>query len=298
MRKITPSYLAASFLCHNTWISRIIPDKPYLKILYKGYVGKKLNLDSPKSYNEKLQWLKLFDRDSKYTKLVDKYEVKKYVSSVIGNQYIIPTLGVWDSFDDIDFASLPDRFVLKCTHDSGGVVICKDKSTFDKVKAKRIIQSSLKKNFFYEGREWPYKNVKPRVIAEKYMEDPDSGELPDYKFFCFDGVVKALFIATDRQKKDEDTKFDFFDAEYNHLEFTNGPPMAKETPAKPKCFEEMKELAALLSKGIPQVRVDFYEVNGEVLFGELTFSHWSGLTPFVPEKWDNIFGSWINLPQR
>lgn len=298
MRKITPSYLAASFLCHNTWISRIIPDKPYLKILYKGYVGKKLNLDSPKSYNEKLQWLKLFDRDSKYTKLVDKYEVKKYVSSVIGNQYIIPTLGVWDSFDDIDFASLPDRFVLKCTHDSGGVVICKDKSTFDKVKAKRIIQSSLKKNFFYEGREWPYKNVKPRVIAEKYMEDPDSGELPDYKFFCFDGVVKALFIATDRQKKDEDTKFDFFDAEYNHLEFTNGHPMAKETPAKPKCFEEMKELAALLSKGIPQVRVDFYEVNGEVLFGELTFSHWSGLTPFVPEKWDNIFGSWINLPQR
>lgn len=257
-----------------------------------------MNLDSPKSYNEKLQWLKLFDRDSKYTKLVDKYEVKKYVSSVIGNQYIIPTLGVWDSFDDIDFASLPDRFVLKCTHDSGGVVICKDKSTFDKVKAKRIIQSSLKKNFFYEGREWPYKNVKPRVIAEKYMEDPDSGELPDYKFFCFDGVVKALFIATDRQKKDEDTKFDFFDAEYNHLEFTNGHPMAKETPAKPKCFEEMKELAALLSKGIPQVRVDFYEVNGEVLFGELTFSHWSGLTPFVPEKWDNIFGSWINLPQR
>ena len=143
MRKITPSYLAASFLCHNTWISRIIPDKPYLKILYKGYVGKKLNLDSPKSYNEKLQWLKLFDRDSKYTKLVDKYEVKKYVSSVIGNQYIIPTLGVWDSFDDIDFASLPDRFVLKCTHDSGGVVICKDKSTFDKVKAKRLIQRSL-----------------------------------------------------------------------------------------------------------------------------------------------------------
>ena len=297
MRKITPSYLAASFLCHNTWISRIIPDKPYLKILYKGYVGKKLNLDSPKSYNEKLQWLKLFDRDSKYTKLVDKYEVKKYVSSVIGNQYIIPTLGVWDSFDDIDFASLPDRFVLKCTHDSGGVVICKDKSTFDKVKAKRIIQSSLKKNFFYEGREWPYKNVKPRIIAEKYMEDSRTQELRDYKIFTFGGVAKALFIASDRQVSSRETKFDFYDMDFKHLPFTNGHPNANASPAKPETFETMRKLAEKLSENIPHLRVDFYEVNGNVYFGELTFSHWSGMMPFDPPEWDKQFGDWITLPE-
>lgn len=296
MRKITFSYLLATFFCHNTWFSRCIPDKPYLKILFKGYMNSNLNLDNPKTYNEKLQWLKLYDRNPLYTKLVDKYEVKSIVASIIGSKYIIPTIGVWEKFDEIIFDDLPNQFVIKCTHDSGGVVICKDKSSFDKNNAKRIIEKSLKKNFYYEGREWPYKDVKPRILIEEYKEDNSCGELKDYKFFCFDGQVKALFIATDRQNRNEETKFDFFDDNYKHLQLTNGHPMAKTIPAKPVCFEEMKLLAEKLSKGIPQVRVDFYEVDNSVYFGELTFSHWSGLTPFVPDKWDYTFGDWISLP--
>ena len=298
MRKITASYLLATFLCHNTWISKKIADERYLKILFKGYMNERLDLEEPRTFNEKLQWLKLYDRDPLYTTLVDKYEVKKYVASIIGDNYIIPTLGIWEGISDIDYDNLPDQFVLKCTHDSGGVVICKDKQQFDRKKAEKIIEKSLKKNFYYEGREWPYKNVKPRIIAEEYKEDSACGELRDYKFFCFDGVVKALFIATDRQKKNEDTKFDFFDEKYNHLPFTNGHPMANVVPKKPICFEKMKELAAKLSKDIPQVRVDFYEVDGKIYFGELTFSHWSGLTPFVPNEWDKVFGDWIKLPPK
>lgn len=295
-KKFSASYIFAAVLCHNSWFSRIIPDELYLKILYRGYVGKKLNLDEPKSYNEKLQWLKLHDRNGMYTKLVDKYEVKEIVASLIGSEYIIPTLGIWDSFDEIDFDSLPNRFVLKCTHDSGGVVICKDKSRFDYANARKKLTGSLGKNFYWEGREWPYKNVRPRIIAEAFMEDTSSKELDDFKFFCFDGQPRALFIATDRQNSLTDTKFDFFDMDYNHLDFTNGHECAVPTPSKPSTFDIMKELATKLSNGIPHVRVDFYEVDGKVYFGEMTFFHWSGLVPFVPEKWDYTFGSWLSLP--
>lgn len=272
-----------------------INDETYLKIAYRIKMGKKLNLDSPVTFNEKLQWLKLYDRRPEYTTMVDKYEVKKWVSAKIGEEYIIPTLGVWDKFDDINFNKLPEQFVLKCTHDSGGLVICKDKSKFDQQKARKKIETCLKHNFFWGQREWPYKNVKPRIIAEPYMEDADTKDLRDYKIFTFNGQVKALFIATDRESKEE-TKFDFFDANFRHLAFTNGHPNANVQPKKPKTFEKMKELAAQLSKGIPQVRVDFYEVNGKIYFGEMTFFHWSGMVPFNPEKWDRIFGEWIELP--
>ena len=271
-------------------------DKTYLKIAYKIKIGKKLNLDKPQTYNEKLQWLKLYDRNPMYTKMVDKYEVKKIVSELIGEQYVIPTYGVWNHFDEIDFSKLPDQFVLKCTHDSGGIVICKDKSKLDKKAAKKKIEKCLKHNFFYGQREWPYKNVQPRIIAEAYIEDEQTRELRDCKFFSFNGTVKALFIAKDRTRNEE-TKFDFFDADFNHLPFTNGHPNADVLPEKPKNFEEMKRLAAKLSEGIPQVRVDFYEANGRVYFGEMTFFHWSGLVPFEPEEWDKKFGEWVELPR-
>lgn len=276
------------------WMS----DIQYLRIAYRIEMGKNLNLDTPTTYNEKLQWLKLYNRKPEYTAMVDKYEVKPIVAKIIGDKYIIPTLGVWNHFDEIDFDKLPNQFVLKCTHDSGGLVVCKDKSKLDRKAAKRKIEQCLKNNFFWGMREWPYKNVKPRIIAEQYMEDEQTHELRDYKFFCFDGEVKALFIATERMKEGEETKFDFFDENYNHLPFTNGHPNADVLPQKPICFDEMKVLAAKLSKGIPHVRVDFYEVNGKVYFGEMTFFHWSGFTPFEPEEWDYTFGSWIKLPNK
>lgn len=275
-----------------------IPDRQYLKIMYYGVFGKKLNLENPRTFNEKLQWLKLYDRDKLYTTMVDKCEVKNYVANIIGSQYVIPTLGVWNHFDEIDFTKLPEQFVLKCTHDSGGVVICKDVHYFDRTAAKEKLENHLKHNYYYAGREWPYKNVKPRIIAETYMEDASEKALNDFKFFCFDGVVKALFIATERQNKNAETCFDFFDAEFRHLDIRNGHPNAKITPQRPEQFELMKSLAEKLSKGFPELRVDFYQVNGKVYFGELTFSHWNGFTPFEPEKWDLTFGNWITLPDK
>ena len=276
------------------WMS----DEAYVKLLYRTGVGKKLNLKNPQTYNEKLQWLKLYDRRPLYTQIVDKYEVRSYVAERVGEQYLIPLVGgPWDSFDQIDFGSLPDQFVLKCTHDSGGIVVCKDKRNFDKDKARILIEKHLKVNFFWAGREWPYKNVKPRIIAEQYMEDATTSELRDYKFFCFDGTPRYLFIATERQNKEEDTKFDFFDMDYKHLDIRNGHPNATVPPKKPGCFDEMKRLAGILSEGIPQVRADFYEVNGVVYFGELTLFHWSGAVAFEPEEWDKEFGEWIILPK-
>lgn len=285
-------------VCNRLKLLNLLSDEAYLKFAFRAKVGKKLDLKDPKTYNEKLQWLKLYNRKPEYTQMVDKYGVKEYVANAIGEEYIIPTLGVWDSFDEIDFDKLPDQFVLKCTHDSGGLVICRDKSKLDKIAAKKKIERSLKTNYYLHGREWPYKNVKPRIIAEQYMEDEKTQELRDYKFFAFDGEVKALFIASDRFAGGEETKFDFFDENFNHLPFTNGHPNANVLPEKPEMFEEMKELAAKLGEGIPQARIDFYEVNGKIYFGEITFFHWGGMKPFKPEEWDYKFGEWIKLPEK
>ena len=282
---------------HRGWFNWI-NDKTYLQIAYRIAMGKKLPLDNPQTYNEKLQWLKLYDRKPEYTLMVDKFEAKKYAASIIGEQHIIPTLGVWDRFDDIDFDKLPNQFVLKCTHDSGGLIICKNKTKLNKEKARSVINGCLKNNYYWGQREWPYKDVKPRIIAEKFMVDESGYELKDYKWFCFDGEPKALFIATDRGVKGEETKFDFFDMDFNHLPFTNGHPNANKEIKRPAGFDKMRVLAEKLSKGIPHVRVDFYDINGHIYFGELTFSHWSGMTPFVPEEWDYTFGSWIKLPDK
>ncbi|MBR2722397.1 MAG: glycosyl transferase [Clostridia bacterium] len=280
---------------------RILSDKAYIKLRFRLNFNKKLDLRNPQTYNEKLQWLKLYYRNPLYPTLVDKYLVKEYVSKQIGEKYIIPTLGVWDNFDELDFDSLPDQFVLKCTHDSGGLVICHDKSVLDREHARAKIEKSLRVNYYWHGREWPYKQVRPRIIAEKLMMDSkDQAEegLTDYKFFCFDGEPKAMFIATDRAKKDIETKFDFFDMEFNHLPFTNGHPNADKPIQKPEQFDLMVELCRELSKGHPHVRVDFYESEGHIYFGELTFFHWGGMVPFEPEEWDYTFGSWLQIPEK
>ena len=273
-------------------------DERFLKKKYYYRMGKELNLENPQTFNEKLQWLKIYDRRPLYTTMVDKYEAKQYVAGIIGQKYIVPTLGVWDKFDDIDFNKLPNQFVLKCTHDSGGLVICSDKSKLDIAQARKKIERSLSTDYYLTGREWPYKDVKRRIIAEQYLVDSETRELRDYKVFAFDGVARALFIASERQNLVEETKFDFYDENFVHLPITNGHPNSKVQLKKPVNFEEMKRLAGKLSEGFPELRVDFYEVDGKLYFGELTFFHYSGMVPFVPEEWDLKFGSWIKLPQK
>ncbi|WP_290763000.1 ATP-grasp fold amidoligase family protein [Fibrobacter sp. UBA4297] len=279
-------------------ISFLFPDKLYLQLQFRLRMGYRLNLKTPKSFSEKIQWLKLYNRNPLYTTLVDKYAVKKWVADKIGEDHVIPTLGVWENADDIDFDKLPNQFVLKTTNGGGGdVIICRDKSNFDKKKAINHLNNGLKRSLYKELREWQYKHIPPRIIAEKYMED-ESGELRDYKFFCFDGIVKALFIASDRLKVNEDTKFDFFDRNFNHLPITNGHPNAKIQPQKPKMYEKMISLAEKLSSGIPHVRVDLYEIDDKIYFGEMTFSHHSGMCPFCPIEWDYKFGEWLQLPSK
>ncbi len=275
---------------------RFLPDRAYIQLYYFAQFKKFCNLRNPKTYNEKLNWLKLHDRNPDYPKLVDKYEAKKQVARIIGEESIIPTLGVWDSFDEIDFDALPDQFVLKCTHDSEGVVVVRDKKKLDFPAAREKLTHALSQNFYYMGREWPYKNLKPRIIAEKYMEDHVDGELRDYKFFCFDGEPKAMFVASDRT--DHGVFFDYFDLDFNHLDIRQKYPNAAKSIRKPDNFEKMIELSRKLTKGFPHVRADFYEVDGKLYFGELTFYHFSGFMPFQPEKWDGIFGDWLKLPGK
>lgn len=279
-------------------IKRFIPDSFLLKRSFLKIMGKPLNLKDPQTYNEKVNWLKLYDRNPLYTTLVDKYAVKKWVEDKIGKQYIIPTLGIWEKFDDIDFSQLPNQFVLKCTHDSGGVIICKDKSLFDISSAKEALTKSLKHNFYYQSQEWPYKNVPPRIIAEKYMEDQQDGELRDYKFYTFNGEPQILLLATNRQSKDKPLCFDYYDMNFNHLKWTNHwhPNNNEKNPHKPQNFEKMQKLIKVLAEKIPHVRVDFYEVNGSVYFGEMTFFPQGGFLKIHPDSWEKEWGDLLQLP--
>lgn len=286
--KLTKRYICFKF-------PFLFSDKQAIMVFWDLRMDYPLNLENPQTFNEKLQWMKLYDRKDLYTTLVDKYAVKEYVSQKIGSEYIIPTIGVWNKVKEIDWDNLPQSFVLKCTHDSGGLVICRDKKFLDIHSASNKLDKSLKTDYYKLGREWVYKNVPHRIIAEQFMEDKETGELRDYKFFCFNGRVKWLFIATDRQNREE-PYFDFFDMDFNHLPIKSGHPNSPKTPEKPKCFEEMKSIAATLSKGLPHIRVDLYEVNGKVYFGELTFYHHAGTVPFEPKEWDYIFGKEIELP--
>lgn len=272
-----------------------IPDKLYLSIYFRAVFERNINWKNPKCFNEKLQWLKIYDRQNIYTSLVDKQEVKKYIADVIGKEYVIPTLGVWDNVENISFEKLPERFVLKCTHDSGGIVICKDKSILDIDLAKKTLKKSLHRKFFYNSREWPYKNVKRRIIAEKYLESYDEDELKDYKLLCFNGQVKCLFVCSERHSK-SGLKVTFFDMNWNRMPFERHYPMSKLEIKKPEKIKEMIELAEKLAKDIPFVRVDFYEVSDKIYFGEMTFYPGGGWEKFYPEEWDEVLGSWIKLP--
>lgn len=274
-----------------------MPSETFLKKAFRYSMGRELNLENPVTYTEKLQWLKLYDHRPEYTRMVDKYGVKQYVAERLGEEHVIPVLGVWERAEDIDFDALPQRFVLKTTHDSGGIVVCKDKSKLDIAAARKRMKFFLKRDYYEHKREWPYKDVKPRIMAEQYMEDSKYAELRDYKFFTFGGEPKVLYIAQGRGKG-EPTVADFFDMDFNHLPFTIDHDMAAVPPEKPVQFEEMKRMAALLSQGTPQLRVDFYEVDGQIYFGEMTFFHCSGLNPFHPEEWDRIFGDWVTLPPK
>lgn len=284
----------------------VLPDKQYLELLFRYHMHKKLNLKNPQSFSEKLQWLKLYNRKSEYTIMADKVKAKEWVAERIGQEHIIPTLGVWKSPEEIDFDSLPNKFVLKCNHNSGtGMYICKDKNKIMPEEWERVkggLRKGLKEDYFRTGREWCYKNIERRILCEQFMEDKSQyGNLNDYKIFCFDGKVKMLFVATDRfDDKGEETnvKFDFFDRDFNHLDFTNGHPNATKLIEKPVCWAKMIELAEKLSENIPHVRVDLYVINGCIYFGEMTFYHWSGLVPYKPEEWDYKMGSWLHLPKE
>lgn len=277
----------------------ILSEEVYLKCLFRYRLGYCLNLKNPKSFSEKLQWLKLKDHNPEYTTMVDKFLVKEYVGKKIGQKYVIPTYGIWNTPEEIDWDNLPSKFVLKTTHGSGGsaVIICHDKAKLDKKEAMQKMQRSMGKSVYKNLREWPYKNVTPRIIAEELLPS-ENGKVPvDYKFYCFNGVPKAFLIATERFSSHH-AYFDYFDIKGNLLPFTQGALNNPNTPTIPDNFEEMKTLAEILSKGIPHVRVDFYSIDNKVYFGELTFYDASGLCPFEPRDWDYIWGSWLTLPEK
>lgn len=273
-----------------------MPDEEYLHLIWPRHsIGYALNLTEPKSFNEKLQWLKLHNRNPFYATLVDKYAVKKYVSKTIGEKYVIPLVdGPWESADKINFDVLPNQFVLKCNHDSGGIIICKDKSKLDIDAARKMLNKRLKHNYYWDSREWSYKNVQPCVFAEKYMVDDSGYELKDYKFFCFGGMPKVVEVDYGRFVNH---RRNLYDTEWNYLDYAiMYPTDPKHVVEKPPCLNEMLECAAKLSAGIPFVRVDFYVVDGNPLFGEMTFYHDGGRGAFSPKEWDYKLGDWIQLP--
>lgn len=277
-------------------VLRLLPDEAYLKIRFRLKLNKQLNLKAPKTFNEKLQWLKLNDRKPIYTTMVDKFAAKKLFAEKIGEQYVVPCVGgPWKSFEEIDFDALPNRFVLKTNHDSGGVVICKNKEDFDKEKARAVFKKHLARSYYWSSREWPYKNVKPCIFAEEFLDDGSGDAICDYKFFCFNGVPKVMYLSRD---KSEDPRTDFFDMDYHHLDMRMRDPHADVLPPKPVRFEEMKRIAAELSNGIPHVRVDFYMIGDKLYVGETTFFHCSGFVAVKPDSWNLTMGSWIALPEK
>lgn len=275
---------------------RGMPDAQFLKLQFALRMHDELDLENPQTFNEKLQWLKLYDRQPLYTQLVDKYAVREYVAAKIGTEYLVPIYGVYESYEAIDFEALPEQFVLKANHTSGGVFVIKDKNQIDHAVLKREVEKWLAFNYYWTHREWPYKNVPPKMVAEKYMVDAGSNDLKDYKFFCFDGEPKLMYVASERA---QETRFDFYDLDFNHLPVVQqGTRNSQKTIAKPQNFEKMIELARVLAAGIPHVRVDFYEIEGHVYFGEMTFYHMAGNEPFDPPTFDEKLGALIQLPRH
>ena len=273
-----------------------IPDKEYLQKMFRAKMGKELDLENPQTFNEKMQWLKLYYHLPEFTVMADKYSVRDYLAKKIGTQYSVPLLGVWDSPDQIDTGVLPNQFVLKTTHGCGGMFICRDKHEFDIEKAKKTLRGTFYKNYFNYMREWPYKDIQPRVIAEQYMQNGEERNLKVYKVLNFNGVPRI--IQTIQNDKTPDESIDYFDTEWNILELRQNYPNSKVPTPRPATLEKMLELSATCSEGIPFLRTDWYEVNGEVFFSEFTFYSDAGMEPFYPSKWDAILGDWITLPAK
>ena len=267
-----------------------IPDKRYLSMLYFINFGKKPNLDTPRSFSEKMNWLKLHDRRNIYTTMADKYAAKAFVAERIGSEFVVKNYGVYDRWEDIDFNLLPNQFVIKGTHDSGGAFVCKDKSTFDFNKVEQRIKHNLRINYFYPLREWPYKNIKPRIIVDQLLDEHSGHELRDYKFWCFNGKPTYMYITN----KGKVIKENFYDMDFNPVSINHGFERTIPEYEKPSNFDKMKELATQLSAGIPFVRVDFFNVDGKIYFGEFTFYDWGGMRPFRND-WDEKIGQHIQL---
>lgn len=281
-------------------LAKLLPDKMYLKIRFRSKLHKRLDFNNPKTFNEKIQWLKIYDRKPVYTTMVDKYEAKKYVADMIGQEHIVPTLGVWEKFSEIEFDKLPEQFVLKCTHDSGGLVICRDKEEFNVDKAKKKICKCLRQNYFWTGREWPYKNVKPRIIAEKYLCDGDRIVPEDYKVYCINEEPKYIVVfhgRFDASKRLSETVYDINWIPQN-ISLDNHFDISDIVEPRPEWLEEMLDLSRKLCKGISQLRVDFYVIEGRIYFGELTFHTASGMQPMIPESVDRELGDLLQLPNR
>lgn len=275
-------------------LSPLLPDKLYLQLLFPLKVGYKLDLDNPRTYNEKLQWIKLYYRKPVMSVMADKYAAKQYIADIIGEEYIVKNYGVWEHFDEIDFSTLPQSFVLKTTHDQGGVVVVKDKSKLDIKKAKTKLEKHLKKGTYHLMKEWPYKNIQPRIIAEELLVDNEKGDLWDYKFYCFNGEPKLMYISHGRQA--DTTYLDFYDMDFEKQDISRpGFSASEKNINKPEQWELMKELSRKLSAGWPHLRVDFYCIEGRLYLGELTFFQGGGMMPFYPESWDYKLGSYIEL---
>lgn len=286
-------------ICKYSWLN----DVEFTKRKWKNFFGKELNLDNPKTFNEKIQWLKLFYHEPMYVPMVDKYEAKSFVSDRIGSEYIVPNYGVWNKFDEIDFSLLPDQFVLKCTHDSGGLVVVRNKKNLNMIDAKKKIDNCLHKNFFWHGREWQYKDIKPRIIAEKLLcddqENPDMDTgLTDYKFFCFNGEPQFLYVSKGLENHST-ASISFLTLDWKFADFQRADfkPLEK-LPPKPNKLEEMIRISRVLSEGIPFVRVDLYCIKDNIYFSELTFTPCGGYMPFVDSASDLLVGEMLELPDK
>lgn len=287
------NYLSAKGVFNN------MPDREYLEKIFKAVMGYPLNLDNPQTFNEKLQWLKLYDHKPEYTMMVDKYRVRDYIAEQLGEEYLIPLLGVWDDPDEIDFSQLPDQFVLKCNHNSGlGMCICKDKSKLNIEQVKKELRKGLAQDYYLTGREWPYKDVPRKIICEKYMIDHSQEELKDYKVHNFNGIPKVILVCSERFSE-TGLREDFYDTNWEKIDLKRPDhDSSYKAMDRPKELDKMLAFSEKLAEKHPFMRTDFYEVNGALYFGEITMYPASGFSKFEPEKWDNTFGNWIELPEN
>lgn len=290
-----PFQIVGVFKSHN--LLNWMPDRLYLQLLYRQRMGRYLDLDNPTTFNEKIQWLKLYDRKPIYTTMVDKYKAKEYVAGIIGKEHIIPNIGVWNHFDEIDFDALPDKFVLKCTHDSGGLIVCKNKRDLDRKKAREKMEKSLKTDYYLHCREWPYRDVERKIIAEKFMEDEESEKtgIKDYKFFCFNGKPQFVYISEGLDNH-ATARMIFVTMDWKKASFQRTDYKEfDELPKRPDTFDEMVAIAKKLSKGMDFIRVDLYQIQGKVYFSELTFSPSAGFMPFREVESDLEIGKILHL---